>query len=318
MEKNNSIEDRIMGCLYGQAIGNALGLFCEDMSKTQIKSEFANQVTKYSDCDPTGKGFWQDDDTNQMLCLLNEYLDHGCITEKGAAKKILNWLQTDGCGCGYHSYAVLSDPDYAESPINVSKKIWEQTGAQSAPNGAIMRTSVVGIWKDNVENNAITAAQITHYDPRCVGSAVISSIIINQLIWYNKIFDIDDIVEIAQRYDKRLIEWIETAKYKPIACLNLDIVPGTGYTGRTLGSALWAYWQAKSFEDGLISIVNEGGDTDTNAAISCAILGAKFGYSSIPSHYIEKLWDVKVYSNIVEHFTKCVMAKFQKTPEAKS
>ena len=40
METISSITDRIMGCLYGQAIGNALGAFCEDMSKAQIKSEF--------------------------------------------------------------------------------------------------------------------------------------------------------------------------------------------------------------------------------------------------------------------------------------
>ena len=316
METKSSIIDRIKGCLYGQAIGNALGAFCEDMSKAQIKSEF-QKITKYSDCDPTGKGFWIDDDTNQMLCLLNEYLDYGCITEKGAAKKILNWLQTDGSGCGNLTYTVLTDPDYIESPINVSKKIWEQTNNQGAPNGAIMRTSVVGIWNNNVESNAITAAQITHYDPRCVGSAVIASIIINQLIWHNKMIDVKAIIEIAQRHDSRLIEWIEKANDQPLACLNLDIVPGTGYTGRTLGAALWAYWQAESFEDGLISIVNEGGDTDTNAAISCAILGAKYGYSSIPSHYVENLWDLEVYANIVEHFTKYVIDKFQDVSDAK-
>lgn len=31
------------------------------------------------------------------------------------------------------------------------------------------------------------------------------------------------------------------------------------------------------------------GDADTNGAIACAILGAKFGYSSIPPYYVENL-----------------------------
>jgi ADP-ribosylglycohydrolase len=35
--------------------------------------------------------------------------------------------------------------------------------------------------------------------------------------------------------------------------------------------------------------VNAGGDADTNAAVACAILGAKFGYKSIPKEYIEGL-----------------------------
>ena len=36
-------------------------------------------------------------------------------------------------------------------------------------------------------------------------------------------------------------------------------------------------------------MVNAGGDADTNAAVACAVLGAKYGYSSIPNEYIEGL-----------------------------
>ena len=38
-------------------------------------------------------------------------------------------------------------------------------------------------------------------------------------------------------------------------------------------------------------MVNEGGDADTNGAIACAILGAKYGYDAIPRYYIENLHD---------------------------
>lgn len=56
-----------------------------------------------------------------------------------------------------------------------------------------------------------------------------------------------------------------------------------------LSCALWTYFNAKSFENGLLQVVNQGGDADTNAAISCSLLGAKFGYESIPKKYIENL-----------------------------
>jgi len=59
-----------------------------------------------------------------------------------------------------------------------------------------------------------------------------------------------------------------------------------GYTLVTLFTALWCYFHAKSFEEGLLKIVNAGGDADTNGAVFCAILGAKFGYDSIPTKYI--------------------------------
>ena len=57
----------------------------------------------------------------------------------------------------------------------------------------------------------------------------------------------------------------------------------------TLSVALWTYWHTTSFVDGLLVVVNAGGDADTNAAVACAVLGAKYGYSSIPNEYIEGL-----------------------------
>ena len=62
-----------------------------------------------------------------------------------------------------------------------------------------------------------------------------------------------------------------------------------GYTLKTLAAGLWAYWNAPSFEEGLLSVVRAGGDADTNAAVACAILGAKFGFNTIPQEYIDGL-----------------------------
>ena len=37
-----------------------------------------------------------------------------------------------------------------------------------------------------------------------------------------------------------------------------------GYTLVTLSVGLWAYWHSTSFVDGLLKVVNAGGDADTN------------------------------------------------------
>ena len=37
-----------------------------------------------------------------------------------------------------------------------------------------------------------------------------------------------------------------------------------GYTFVTLSVGLWAYWHSTSFVDGLLKVVNAGGDADTN------------------------------------------------------
>lgn len=49
-------------------------------------------------------------------------------------------------------------------------------------------------------------------------------------------------------------------------------------------------------------MVNEGGDADTNGAIACAILGAKYGYNAIPRYYIENLHNEIEYSQKVNDF----------------
>jgi len=49
-------------------------------------------------------------------------------------------------------------------------------------------------------------------------------------------------------------------------------------------------------------VVNEGGDADTNGAISCAILGAKFGVSAISRYYIENLHNINEYDELISAF----------------
>ena len=47
-------------------------------------------------------------------------------------------------------------------------------------------------------------------------------------------------------------------------------------------------------------MVNAGGDADTNAAVACAILGAKYGFDSIPTEYVEGL----IYRDKLEDVTR--------------
>ena len=92
----------------------------------------------------------------------------------------------------------------------------------------------------------------------------------------------------AQLYDAEICEYVDKA-WCESDVKNLVDYDHMGYTLVTLSVALWTYWHTTSFVDGLLVVVNAGGDADTNAAVACAILGAKYGYSSIPNEYIEGL-----------------------------
>ena len=96
-------------------------------------------------------------------------------------------------------------------------------------------------------------------------------------------------VDIAQKYDSRIREYIDLSLNTDIRALELQDWDSVGYTLKTLAAGLWAYWNAPSFEEGLLSVVRAGGDADTNAAVACAILGAEYGFSAIPYEYVEGL-----------------------------
>lgn len=174
------------------------------------------------------------------------------------------------------------------------------SGRRSAANGGLMRTSIVGLLPKEVEESAANICRLTHYDPRCVGSCVIVSEIIHALVYKGVSPTYEQIVEWGGKYDDRIKEYIELAYNSDIDDLGLQDEKSMGYTLKTMAAGLWAYWHAKSFEEGLLAVVNAGGDADTNAAVACAILGAKFGFNAIPKEYVEGLRNKEKLEFIVQ------------------
>lgn len=308
----DTFQNKMLGCLYGQAIGDALGLGSEFMSKNDVAKNYPKGLTNYDQIVQDAhrcrwaKGAWTDD-TDMMLCILEGYKD-GKFSLNSIASNFKDWFDNEPMGIGSHTYKVLCMGDYVEQPEMCSKLWWDLSRQQSAANGALMRTSVVGLVKNNVENQTEDICKLTHYDPRCVGSCVIATSLIHNLVWNDKQLSFDDINDIALKYDERILEWVDIAyKSVDISLLNLDETYSIGYTLRALSAALWCYWHSHSFESGLISVVNEGGDADTNAAIACAILGAKFGYDAIPKYYIENLHKETFYQDKALQFINQVI-----------
>lgn len=304
---NQPLTDKILGCLYGQAIGDALGLGSEFMSKEQVISNYPAGLSHYEQIIQDAhrrrwkKGAWTDD-TDMMLCIMSA-LDEGVFNIAKVAQNFKDWFNGEPMGIGRHTFNVLSFSDYTENPEASAKLWWDLSRHKSAANGALMRTSVVGLAPDNVEIQAEHICKLTHYDPRCIGSCVIVSSIIHNLVWNLHEMTYDEIKSIAQDYDDRITEWIDLAyQNNDISVLDLDEHFSIGYTLKALAAALWCYWHAKSFEDGLLAVVNEGGDADTNGAIACAILGAKFGYNSIPQYYIKSLNNEDLYREKLHNF----------------
>lgn len=291
----DTLIDKLKGTIYGQAIGDALGLGTEGMTDEDMAWKYPNGITHYSDIfqDRHRKrwkiGDWTDD-TDMMLCIANAVVKDKGVNLTSIARNFKDWAMGEPMGIGETTYKVLILADYVEKTFEVSKKIWEMGHRKGAANGGLMRTSVVGTFPKAIEECAASICRLTHYDPRCVGSCVIISRLIHSLIYNCVGLPYHEMIDIAMKYDKRITEYIDLAYFSlDITDLDLQEENSVGYTLKCLSAALWTYWHAKSFTEGLLTVVRAGGDADTNAAVACAVLGAKYGYVAIPNEYKEGL-----------------------------
>jgi ADP-ribosylglycohydrolase len=82
-----------------------------------------------------------------------------------------------------------------------------------------------------------------------------------------------------------LLESITGASMAPPS----DYLHQQGWVLIAFGNALWQLLHARNFEGGVVDTVMRGGDTDTNAAITGALLGAVYGRAAVPIRWVEKI-----------------------------
>ena len=197
------IEDRIKGLIYGNCLGDAVGLttefkFKSDVNPSDYKFPYSDSIRGYQVCDWT-------DDSDQMILIMEMLTKFELkITPDLAtafAKRLYEWVHHgfpelgDKCGMGLggSTVAVVNHEKFLEDPFNASYEVWNNSGRKLAPNGSLMRTSILSAMPDLslVETASVNLGRITHIDPRCVSSCVIFNYILHELI-YNPPCDASD------------------------------------------------------------------------------------------------------------------------------
>lgn len=296
---NLSINDRIKGSLMGVAIGDALGFSTEFLSKEDAIKLYPDGLNSYNEIltdsfrteEQIGK--WTDD-TNMMIAILDSLIAKKTIDLHDIANNFIVWKNSQPFDIGNLTRTVLMHSNYLNNPIETAKKVWEEEGKQSAGNGGIMRTTISALWNytnwNEIKQNTENLCKLTHYDPRCVGSCVIIAYLIHNIL-LNQPFTKSDIIKLGAEYHSDIEKYIELGCQPNLSTLQLDDGATMGYTLKTMAVGLWFYNFAPNYFEGIQSIILEGGDADTNCAVAGGILGAKFGYESIPLHLTEDLKD---------------------------
>ncbi|MGI9323231.1 MAG: ADP-ribosylglycohydrolase family protein [Pseudomonadales bacterium] len=270
---------RAQGALLGQLAGDALGSLVEFQSAEEIRRAYPNGVTELAD-----GGTWNTiagqptDDSELALLLARMLVERGNYDAKAAFTDYKYWLDSGPFDCGATIAAGLTgDPNH-----------------ESQANGAMMRISPLGIFGAShslptVAEWAQQDAALTHPNQMCVQANALFAMAIAQAIKTGAAPDDlhQQIVQWAK--DMNAVPPLMSAIQQSVEAPPEDYIKLQGWVLVAFQNALWQLLHAPNLEAGVVDTVMRGGDTDTNAAISGALLGAVYGLDAIPSQWKEKI-----------------------------
>jgi ADP-ribosyl-[dinitrogen reductase] hydrolase len=153
-------------------------------------------------------------------------------------------------------------------------------GDWDAGNGAAMRVlpaALLTLGDDEaLQRLAVAQARLTHHHPLSDAACVLVGRLVHQACLGRSLRQLRAGAEAAVREVPRF-------GFEPYRGL------ATGYVVDTLQTVLHHLFTTRSFEDCLVSVVNQGGDADTTGAIAGAIAGAYYGPDGLPSRWLKRL-----------------------------
>lgn len=287
------------GCLLGTAVGDALGLPGEGLSRRRIE-RWLPGLERYRLV--FGRGMCSDD--TDHACMVAQALTvsagRPARFASSLAWRMRFWLAALPAGVGF-------------ATLRSILKLWlfvpvQFAGVHSAGNGPAMRSALLGVvFADSDEKlvmHVSACTTLTHRDARAECGALAVALAARSAmrdedgatyLAHLARFTVPfgdagrELVALAERAVRSATQGEPTREYAAsIGCANAV----SGYMYHTVPVVLQA-WRShpRDLDAALEAVIRCGGDTDTTAAITGAIVGAAVGRQGIPSHRLAGLWD---------------------------
>jgi ADP-ribosylglycohydrolase len=294
-----SLEDAIVGCLLGTAVGDAVGLWCEGMSPRRQR-RFHAQVGHHF---LFGRGMTSDD--TEHACMLAQALIVSAGDErrflKSLGRRLRCWLLGLPAGIG-------------RATLRATVKLWlgfpaRHSGVFSAGNGPAMRSPLLGICyghdPQTLRRLVRASTRVTHTDPKAEFGALAVAVAAHLAA------SGADGRELPSRYLQALREALgeEARPFLDLIVLAADsaakgestedfaagqkLTKGvTGYMYHTVPVVVQAWLRSpENYRAAVGGVSACGGDSDTTAAIAGALVGARVGKAGLPADWLAGLWE---------------------------
>jgi poly(ADP-ribose) glycohydrolase ARH3 len=280
----DSVRAVLMGAFVGDALGAPFeGARPDDIPHLDDSSLICRKPLRYTD------------DTQMNISVFEEMLEHGSIDPQSLRTRFLSryqqWRSYGGGMLALFNSWLSSDRQRVEA-----NQLWEGQG--SFGNGAAMRSGSIALFfkedemgemMEEVRKNAL----ITHtHIIGITGAVLLSSAVLCALNrrpldrWPSMFFSlpIDSIFKI--KFEKVM----ECITRRCSAYQSAREIGNGSDALESVPAAIYAVMRnSESFVDAVTFAIAMGGDTDTIAAMTGAIAGARLGYHSIPREWIDAL-----------------------------
>ncbi|MCH8148359.1 MAG: ADP-ribosylglycohydrolase family protein [Planctomycetes bacterium] len=286
----------ITGSILGTAVGDALGLPYEGLSRRRAKRVFG-QPDRHRFV--LGHGMVSDD--TEHTCIVAQALiasgaDADAFSQQ-LARRLRLWLLSLPAGIGLATLKSTLRLCVGVSP--------QRSGVFSAGNGPAMRSAIIGAALNNpalLKQFVRSSTRITHTDPKAEYGALAvalaarlasgpSAVGIPQYVGeLRKLLDDEPADEFFELVD-RVAESLACGESTDTFAASLGLERGvTGYVYHTVPVALHAWLKNQhDFRSAVTDVIRCGGDTDTTAAIVGGIVGCAVGKEGIPSEWLTRL-----------------------------
>lgn len=295
-----SRRERFRGVILGAAVGDALGLPAEGISRQRGQKLFGHRWRHRL---VMNRGMVSDD-TDHTVFVSQSLLAHPDSSElfaKRLAWCFRWWLLSLPAGIGFATLRSILRLWLGVSP--------SRSGVHSAGNGPAVRAAPIGAFfassPDHMDAYLEASTRITHADPRALTGARAVAYLVGWSIRENLAEHppLEDFLTILRSATSREQDWgslVDSIAFAYRQRLSVDqfaeslgLLNGvTGYVYHTVPVAIYAWYKHfGNFEETLSSVLCCGGDTDTVGAIAGALAGAVVGERDIPTDWIQGIFE---------------------------
>jgi ADP-ribosyl-[dinitrogen reductase] hydrolase len=284
------LAERVVGSALGLALGDALGAPFEFLRARNIPDPIPALERPWLG-EPPGS---TTDDTAMARNLMRSLAAQGGFDPADLLERHLEWFRSDPPDVGALTGRVLRRIAAGEPSATAAQEVWNERGPEvSAGNGSVMYCAPLGLAyanrADRLHELAPALSALTHVDGRCRTAVTALTLGVAALVRG------DDPDRAAHKALVAVedLEGGEELEFLVEAVGGSRAIdgPDQGFCLFTAGAGFQALVRPGDAETELRRIVSLGGDTDTNAAVAGALLGARDGARGLPTDWLQRLRD---------------------------